>query len=247
MLPETTTQEYLHRKYKRQLEIELFVEALKAFLKQRSDLTSENITILEFGAGDGFQVPYLKTIGRLIASDIYTSSGIKSLGKNVDFVECSITDMPFRDAQFDIVFANQVIPDLNDLTHSFREAQRIGKPSTIYAFSVATSLWLMLSIPALYYNKIRYGVQSYEIDSKLKKFLRIILPEGRGRWNFLECYRHYRIKNWKRLFHDNGFFVIGPKPLLLYGPSELPIIPTSVSKTNLCSSVLFLLKKRENQ
>jgi hypothetical protein len=40
--------------------------------------------------------------------------------------------------------------------------------------------------------------------------------------------------------------VIEVKPLLLYGPSEWPIIPTSTCKTNLCSSVLFLMMKRQN-
>jgi len=244
MLPKTRNQEYAHRKRKRELEVGIVVESIVTFLKRTSDFQDKtNINVFEFGAGDGFQIPYLRDLGNVIASDIYTSDGVKRL-KNIKFIECSITDAPFRDGQFHIVFANQVIPDLIDIKTALREAQRIGKRSCLYAFSVPTATWLLLSIPALYYNKLRNGVQTYQRDSKLKTFLRRILPEGRARWNFIECYRNYQIKTWQKLFSENGFSVVEVKPLLLYGPSEWPIIPTSNCKATFCSSVLFLMFKQ---
>jgi hypothetical protein len=245
MLPKTQDQEYEHRRHKREIEVRMIMESIRSYLTTRADLPRQRINVFEFGAGDGFQIPYLKEIGNLIPSDIYASDGVKKL-KETNFVECSITDAPFRDGQFHVVYASQVIPDLMDIKNGLRETQRIGKSSCLYAFSVPTNIWLLLSLPALYYNKIRYGVTTYQRDSKLKKFLRTVLPEGRSRWNFLQCYRNYKIKNWQRLFIENGFSVIEVKPLLLYGPSEWPIIPTSTSKTNFCSSVLFLMTRNQN-
>jgi ubiquinone/menaquinone biosynthesis C-methylase UbiE len=246
MLPKTRDQEYEHRKRKRELEVDIIIESIMTCLRRTSVVRDKtDIDIFEFGTGDGFQIAYLTEIGNVVASDIYTSDGVKRL-KDIKFIECSITDAPFRDGQFHIVFASQVIPDLTDIKNGLRETQRIGKSSSLYAFSVPTNLWLLLSLPALYYNKLRNGVTTYQRDSKLKKFLRTVLPEGRGRWNFLECYRNFKIRNWQRLFTESGFSVIEVKPLLLYGPSEWPIIPTSTCKTNFCSSVLFLMMKRQN-
>ncbi len=244
MLPKGRGEEYEHRKRKRQWEITIIIETITSFLKRSSDFANKKIDIFEFGSGDGFQIRYLQSIGNVVASDIYTSDGIKSL-KDIKFVECSITAAPFGNGQFDLIFSSQVIPDLDDVTNSFREMHRIGKSSCLYAFSVPTNIWLLLSIPAQYYNRSRYGVRTYQTDSKLIKFLRAMLPEGRLSSNFVECYRNYKIKNWQRLFSENGFYVVEVKPLLLYGPSEWPIIPTSTCTTNFCSSVLFLMRKNQ--
>jgi len=246
MLPKTRSQEYEHRKRKRQWEARIILDAITPFLEKNAVSGNKRIDIFEFGSGDGFQIPYLQKFGNVLASDIYTSNGVKRL-QSVRFIECSITDAPFRNDQFDLIFASQVIPDLFDITNALREARRIGKASCLYAFSVPTNIWLLLSVPALYYNKVRKGVQTYNIDSRLKKALRVLLPEGRARWNFIECYQHYTIRSWQRLFSAHGFLVLEVKPLLFYGPSEWPIIPTRVSSTNFSSSVLFLMMKHENQ
>ena len=230
------------------MEIEIITETITSFLKRNSNFINKNTDILEFGSGDGFQIPYLRRIGNVVASDIYTSDGIKSL-PDIDFVECNITAAPFGDGRFDIIFSNHVIPHIEEnITNAFREMQRIGKPSCIFAFSVPTNIWLVLSVPAQYYNEVIIKVKgrSYETDSKFTKFLRIVLRGHGISSNFIECYRNFKIKNWRRLFSDNGFSVIEVKPLLLYGPSEWPIIPTSRSKTNFCSSVLFLMNKKQN-
>lgn len=266
MLPKTKAGEREHRKHKREMEIGIITEELSSILKSSSDYKNKNIDILEFGSGDGFQIPYLKRIGNVVASDIYTSNGIKSL-QHIEFVECGINHTPFNNGQFDIIFSNHVIEHIDDITNALRETQRIGKSSCIYAFSVPTNIWLLLSIPAQYYNKLkrvtsklssspvnsskinkvkanRCPNKSHKTDSKFTEYIRFIMPKSHGvSSNFIECYRDFRIKRWQRLFSDNAFSIIKIKPLLLYGPSEWPIIPTLSCKTNLCSSVLFLMKK----
>lgn len=245
VLPNTREQEYEDRRRKRQMEVTLIVEHIQGYLKTSPCTNNRNLSILEFGSGDGFQIPYLKTIGKVIGSDIYASDGVKKL-PDARFVECSITRSPFADEQFDIIFSNHVIPDLDDAMAAFREIRRIGKPSCLYAFSVPTALWLLLSLPAQYYNKARGMGRSFATDSKLMKLVRLALPEGRGyHASFIASYRNFRIKGWRRLFHENGFRVVEERPLLLYGPSEWPVVPTSRSTTRFCSSMLFLMNKRE--
>lgn len=243
VLPNTREQEYEDRRRKRQMEVSLIVENLQRFLQAVPRARSQKPEILEFGSGDGFQIPYLGKIGNVIASDIYTSDGVKAQ-PDAQFVECSIDKTPFADEQFDIIFSNHVIPDLDDAVAAFREIRRIGKTGCLYAFSVPTALWLMLSLPAQYYNKARGMGRSFESDSKLMKLVRLALPEGRGyHRSFIASYRSFRIKGWRRLFGENGFQVVEEKPLLLYGPSEWPVVPTSRCTTRFCSSMLFLMNK----
>ena len=64
-------------------------------------------------------------------------------------MECGITKTPFDSGQFDVIFSNHVIEQVHDLKSAFRETQRIGTSSCIYAFSVPTNIWLLLSIPGI--------------------------------------------------------------------------------------------------
>ena len=91
-------------------------------------------------------------------------------------------------------------------------------------------------------NKI---VEKFKGISIFRNILYLFSPQGHGtKTNFTGCYRHFRISKWQQIFTENGFSIIKIKPLLLYGPSEWPIIKVKTSKTNFCSSVLFLLKKK---
>jgi ubiquinone/menaquinone biosynthesis C-methylase UbiE len=258
--------EKIHRKYKREKEISLIIERISN-IKKFTNLERKDVNILEFGSGDGFQIPYLRKIGTPIASDIYTSVDIRKM-KDVVFYECSITNTPFRDSQFDIIFSNHVIEHIENKQDAFKELKRIGTKDCIYAFSVPTPIWLLLSIPAQYYNKFKKilkplyifcksksdvhleeenGVNSNFTDKmKTKRFFSQIFPCGHGVYEkFVECYRSFKLKEWQRLFNDNGFYIEKIHPLLLYAPSELPIVPTTafLNKHNIYSSVLFLLTK----
>jgi len=269
MFPKTKLGEKKHRKHKRELEISLAIETITQLFK--NDIKGENINILEFGSGNGFQISYLKQIGTVVASDIYISNDIKNM-KDVTFVECNITNTPFKEGQFDIVFSNHAIEHIEDTYSAFKELKRIGKRDCIYAFSVPTNIWLMLSIPARYYGRLRAiskmllftslnsnmdkPAQDDKKKNKLKRksksineLLHMISPIGHGvHSGFIDCYSSFRIKRWHQLFSDNGFSIIKTQPLLLYAPSEWPIIPTTkqFNRFNICSSVLFLMKKLKN-
>jgi ubiquinone/menaquinone biosynthesis C-methylase UbiE len=266
MLPNSKSREFAHRERKRHIEIKMATKEISGILKNNNPALDNNETaILEFGCGDGFQIPYLKQLGNVIASDIYSSDRIKNL-HGIRFVQCDISDTPFDDGQFDIVFSNHVLEHISDIEHALLELKRIGTPSCIYAFSVPTNIWLLLTIPAQY--RIKYQIiknfllkpaetsalntnkkkaspnKSRKKRSFLAKSIRFIVPWSHGiSPSFIQCYRKFKIESWQQLLSDNGFTIIKTKPLLLYGPSEWPIIPTSKNKKKLCSSVLFLMRK----
>jgi SAM-dependent methyltransferase len=260
MLPRTSAQEKKHRQSKRTREVSLIVDTIAA------RLTAGPKEILEFGSGNGFQIPFLARLGRVTATDIYESADIAGM-PNVEFVRCSISSTPFADARFDLLFSNHVIEHIDDLPKAFREMQRIGKADCLYAFSVPTNVWLLLSIPASYYDKVRRRFGYFRNDSNdageggdrgegktaarqprrrgMRRLLHSQMPAGHGLMGgFGSCYRHFRIESWQRLFTSNGFKIVETKPLLLYGPSQFPVVPTTRSVVSLCSSVLFLLRKR---
>jgi ubiquinone/menaquinone biosynthesis C-methylase UbiE len=262
MQQEMSSREKKHRRRKRNLAISLIIEAIKKLPEIRSK-PRDDIRILEFGTGDAFQVSSLQTLGEVVASDIYISKNIRT-GRTSDFVECDICTAPFNTNTFDIIFSNHVIEHIKDTKRAFEELRRIGKRECIFAFSVPTSLWILLSIPG-YYCGIVAGLtkkifrhdegQGNEAKNervkktrrRLKdKIWRAVFPGGHGiHQGFLDCYLHLRIKAWKALFLSNNFEIVGTKPLLFYVPSELPWVPTVKFpvRYGLYSSILFILKQ----
>lgn len=130
----------------------------------------------------------------------------------------------------------------------------------LYAFSVPTHIWLLVSIPALYYNRLKgfcrelffrkkFDAPAFNTgnNGKSQGIMCKILPGVHGVYSdFIECYRSFIPKSWRRLFLKNGFSIVRMEPLLFYGPSEWPILPTTkkLNRLNICSSMLFLMKKQ---
>jgi ubiquinone/menaquinone biosynthesis C-methylase UbiE len=265
MLPKTKTGEKRHRKHKRQVEITIVLREISDMRRSGyHDSSVKDSKILEFGSGDGFQIPYLRKLGDVVASDVYESDDIKKID-GLEFVKCGIDNTPFPDKKFDVIYSNHVIEHLEDIYGAFAELKRIGKPDCIYAFSVPTNIWLLLSVPAQYFNKSKSlmrkifskfqkkinqtKITSHDFSERKSKrnsanIVRPFLPSGHGViTNFIDCYRAFRINSWEKLFSENGFNIVKVKPLLLYGPSEWPLLPTTISNSHACSSVLFILKK----
>jgi len=268
MFPKSKNDEKLHRKHKRQLEISMAIDAIKNLQKNtQGKKNCKDVNVLEFGCGDGFQIPYLKQIGTVVASDVYRGD-LKDI-QDIEFVKCDIINTPFEDGFFDVIYSNHVVEHVENLDEAFGELIRIGDDTCIYAFSVPTNIWLLLSLPAQYLSKaktflgllwskyfasnntnkpplIDINVNEVKNDkSRLEKLIELVAPSGHGvTESYIECYKNFRVESWYKLFSDNGFSIVETKPLLLYGPSEWPLIPISKCKFGLSSSVLFLMVKR---
>jgi SAM-dependent methyltransferase len=256
-----------YREKKRKLEIEIIMDHIQHFTRNQPAGQGKEMLILEFGSGEGSQISHLKKLGHVIGSDISIKEEIKDHIGNYDFVKCDITHAPFKDGRFDLVFSNHVLEHIAQLETALQECERVGKPNCLYAFSVPTSVWLLLSLPAQYYNKARkfakiaaLGWSRKDVDGGLeaekhegcglgrsKRFIEPFKPRGHGAIpQFWRCYRAFRIASWQKAFEENGFIVRLFKPTLLYAPPEWPIVPLSRApiRFNLFSSALFLLHKK---
>jgi SAM-dependent methyltransferase len=268
MVSKTMNSETHHRKHKRLMEVSISIEAI-AHVRQAipEHGKSKQAQILEFGCGDGFQIPALQKLGNVIASDVYR--GELDEIEDAEFIQCSIADTPFATETFDIVYSNHVIEHIEDIEHAFDELVRIGKPDCIYAFSVPTNIWLLLSLPAQYLGKVkslakavqrRFGgggeqhapgarasngsLAASAGTPRWQTFASMLAPKGHGVIeNYIACYNQFKVSEWSKLFAGHGFSILEVRPLLLYAPSECPVIPTGKSRFGLSSSVLFLMRK----
>lgn len=256
-----------NRKKKRETEIKLIINYIKEFIKSNVEFSNKHPQILEVGSGDGFQIGCLKELGNVIGSDIYLSNEIKKQSTKSVFVVCDILRLSFRENEFDIIFSNHVIEHIIELEKAFNEMVNAGKKHCLYAFAVPTNVWLFLSIPAQFCGKMmrlfreiggllchgnkkqrdNEGGRNSSSNIKVKEQIKeMILPHGHGvRRKFYDSLKFFKIESWQELFESNGFKVIEKHPLLLYAPSECPIIPmtTALNRRNICSSVLFLMQK----
>lgn len=152
MFPKTKLGKKKHKKHKRELEISLVVEMISKFFKDGPE--GKNINILEFGSGEGLQIPYLQQMGNVVALDIYVSNNIKDM-KDVNFIKCSITNTPFGEGQFDIIFSSHVIEHVYTTTVTFiYESTRIklGGP-TVEKIQSAIS----------YFPSIKFSLKNTEV------------------------------------------------------------------------------------
>ncbi len=252
MIPKSYIEEIKHKKKKRTREIEIILKEIDYYIKNNLEKIEE-LKILEFGSGKGLQIQYLQRIVSVTASDIYLSSEIAMMHSD-KFVRCSILQTPFKDNSFDIIFSNHVLEHISDIKKAFIEMKRIGKPNCLFVFLVPTNIWLLLSIPTQYYNKLKLILKKKlrenrkdNVESKNKAKRKMsLLPRGHGtELNYVKCMKRFKISQWRRLFLENNFKIISEKQLLLYAPSEWPIVPTMKPVSSLCSSVLFILKKVE--
>jgi SAM-dependent methyltransferase len=271
MSPESVKGEKGRRRQRRSLEIEIITSILRHLPEMNQKAAAER-EILEFGAGDGFQIAYLRTLGEVTASDIYVSENIRA-NHHGSFVEGDISKAPFAADTFDLIFSNHVIEHIEDLKSAFNELKRVGRDDCIYAFSVPTALWLVISIPAQYYNKLTWVLRKLfrrtsgdataagtlgarqaaarngtgrTLRQIMGRIARAILPGGHGCYRgFINCWRHFRTKAWQATFRENGFEIVLIKPLLLYIAAELPLMPAFSLQAyrSWCSSVLFIMKR----
>lgn len=267
MTPPVVRSQDIRRRKKRIKEIGRITDVLSRFLRDGPRAPEHRRRILEFGCGDGFQMDHLARFGTVVGLDVAIGHGARE--KSAHLLESDIARAPFKGGTFDIVFSNHVLEHVEDLRKAFSELRRIGGPECLYAFAVPTSLWLALSIPAQYLNKVRYVIDRIRkpggsaprrsplaADTKqprlrsggrwLQGVMDRVTPKGHGTiTGYLRCHEAFKIRSWEKLFRANGFRLLAAKPLLIYAPSELPLVPVlpPINRFGLCSSVLFLMKQ----
>jgi len=224
------------------------------------------LRVLEFGCGPGTGAEYLCQFGNVTLTDIRRNSSLV-LPLGVEFKIEDIHQTDFSDNEFDIIVSSHVLPYL-DMPRACQEMKRIGKENAYYAFSVPTTTWLLLSIPAMVfkkfenvYNRIRGGPtrsnktadSSFGCRTVSTRNSRLLEKGWLHRFVlgalcypcFLDAFKGLRVKNWRNILLSNGFTIVKEIPLLTYGDSDVPII-TPIrfpARLGVASSYLFVCRK----
>jgi SAM-dependent methyltransferase len=219
------------------------------------------LRVLEFGSGPSGGAEFLVDLGYLVVTDVYKHPLLR-LPLNVKFKIADIHKTDFKEGEFDVLVSNQVIEHLEKLDEAFVEMKRIAKPDAYFVFGVPTAVWLLLTIPGQIFRKFEniYSrisgkspketssdtAQNAIYENKQKQRWSRFVLKGHGCYHgFFECLKMFMVNNWRRILILNGFKIISSEPLLCYGSSHLPIVPTNriLAKMGLSSSYLFICRK----
>ncbi len=263
MWPRSSRGEEKVTERKRLYEMQVILSILKCFVGDRRS----SLDVFEFGAGAGYQSAALRTLGRTVASDVYVHPR-GQFPPGVPFVVCNVEQLPFHDRSFDLIFSNQVMEYVTDYAKCFHELSRVGRSDCLYAFAVPTPVWLVLSLPTIYWQKLesllvraKGKTEAADLcrdnsrpDSLIaiekvrwKRLLSKFLPHAHGRYRrYLEAMRQWRASVWRTIFREYGFEIVWEEGVLCYAPSRWPIIPTNriLARAGIASSRLFILRKR---
>lgn len=111
-----------------------FVEVNKRIVKERFNAFKGKV--LDYGCGYGFYTNYFKEIGADVIgcdiSDVMINKS-KSLYRDIDFyiIEENKT-LPFESEDFDLVFVNQVLMDIENLDFVIKETARVLKKDGLF-------------------------------------------------------------------------------------------------------------------
>lgn len=261
-----------YRRWLRQREAALIMQrVLRRFPRLAHLNHGRGPRILEFGSGEGHQVPVLKRFGSVTASDVYRSPNLR-LDDDVPFVLADVAQTPFPDASFDLIYSNHVLEHVPRLALALREIQRIGAPGCVYAFSMPTPLWLFMCLPAKYLDRAQRGADwmarrvglrprraSHVAEAETRSrhgpdahapqrrgLAKWLLPGGHGEFpEFGRAFRGFRASAWRKRFADAGLELVEQRNLLLYATARWPFIPanTLLPRLGITSSRLFLLRR----
>lgn len=270
MWPRSKSGVIRYRRWLRQREARLIMDRVVRLFPHLPALNGgRGPRILEFGSGEGHQVPILRRYGTVTASDVYRSPHLR-LDDDVPFVVADIAETPFADGSFDLVYSNHVLEHVPRLGLALREIQRIGTPDCVFAFSMPTPLWLFLCLPAKYLDRAKRGCdwmarrtglvrhRDGAVDEETRSrhgpdahapqrrgLARWLLPGGHGEFtDFGQAFRGFRATAWRRRFADAGLRLVEQRNLLIYATARWPFIPanTLLPRVGLTSSRLFVLQ-----
>ncbi|MBI2918883.1 MAG: class I SAM-dependent methyltransferase [Chloroflexi bacterium] len=136
--------------------------------------------VLEIGTGTGANFPYYKTAEKIVATDPdpymlrRAQRRARTLGSDVELLQCCAEALPFAQASFDTVVSTLVLCTVADQTQALKEVKRILKPDGTFRFiehvraqgsgghlqDVLTPLWRHLAAGCHLNRRSAGGIQS---------------------------------------------------------------------------------------
>lgn len=155
------------QKYTEDQECSSYVVFNKDFVKLRfKKFNGEEI--LDLGCGYGFYTDYFRNIGAKVVGVDASKNMIKIAKKRYPLTEYDVMDITkpfsFENNQFDVIFCNQVLMDVENLETIFSECRRILKPGGLLYYSIVH--------PAFYGSKWIKDENGYKYAKLIDKYLK---------------------------------------------------------------------------
>jgi ubiquinone/menaquinone biosynthesis C-methylase UbiE len=203
------------------------LDVIRRFLPPRA-------RILEIGAGTGRQGLELRKHGYDVAMIEIESSDYLS-ERLCEITNYNGRDIPFADAEFDIVFSSNVLEHVPELDQLHKEIRRVLKSNGFAIHVVPTHswrLWSILTVPPAAFQHIyalREGFLPHALSrAEIQRVMKVIVKAARHlggifmqrrhgeRGNVLSELRLFHPSWWRKNFRANGFFVRHEEPVGLF-------------------------------
>jgi SAM-dependent methyltransferase len=187
-------------------------------------------TVLELGAGTGFQARELASRGLNVeAIDLPSSS--HSSNRLYPIIDYDGSVIPFPDASFDVVFSSHVLEHVRDVPSLLAETRRVLKPGGYAVHSMPSSAWrfwttltgavdfvpfvaatLTGTVPRPSARKPRGPLMEFARGTAARF---APLPHGET-GNALTELVTFSKRHWVKQFENNGFEVVRAEPMNLF-------------------------------
>ncbi len=191
-------------------------------------------SVLEVGAGAGWQAKVLTDLGYFVAAVDIPGTRYRKYAQ-FPVVPYDGKNLPFADAVFDVVFSSNVLEHVIEYAALDREIQRVLKPEGYAVHVLPTPSWRIFTILTHHAYLIQLAsvhlarlerpqTESAAIDEvafekkpfKLQQLFGLLLPRRHGEQGsvFSEIYLFSKFR-WTRLFIQSGWGTVERIPLRL--------------------------------
>ena len=203
------------------------LEVIRRFLPPRA-------RILEIGAGTGRQGLELRELGYDVAMIEIASSDYSS-ERLCEITDYNGRDIPFSDADFDVVFSSNVLEHVPELDYLHKEIRRVLKCDGYAIHVVPTHFWRMWSIltvlPVALQHIFALRRQFLPRDfsrAEIKRVITVVTKAARHfggifiqrrhgeRGNVLTELRLFHPSWWRKNFRTNGYRISHEEPMGLF-------------------------------
>jgi SAM-dependent methyltransferase len=117
--------------------------------------------ILDAGCGSGRNMVDLARLGTVTGVEIADASVARARERRVgEVVQCSITELPFSDAQFDLAVSFDVIEHIDDQIRALAELHRVVRPGGTLVVTVPAYQWLWSEHDVINHHERRYTART---------------------------------------------------------------------------------------
>jgi SAM-dependent methyltransferase len=117
--------------------------------------------ILDAGCGSGRNMLDLVALGSVTGVEVSDASVARARARSVgEVLQCSITELPFPDAQFDAAVCLDVIEHVEDQLTALRELYRVVRPGGSLLITVPAYQWLWSEHDVINHHERRYTART---------------------------------------------------------------------------------------